>query len=132
MAQTVRVPDDLYARLQRAAAAAHSPVDDVAQRALEAGLPPSADDAPPPHREALRQLEALSDDELWSVLRVDIAPPVARRHVALLERNAARTLSQTQRGELTRLREDADRRMLLRAHAAALLRWRGYSVPMVG
>jgi len=57
MAQMIAVPDDLYERLRRQAAATHVAIEDVAARALVTGLPPSVDDIPSAHRTAIRQLE---------------------------------------------------------------------------
>ena len=129
MAQTIQVPDELYERLRRTAEAMRAPLDAVAGRALAAGLPLSAADAPEGLREALRGLEELPDDDLWSVWRMVLEPAAVARHGVLLDKNAAGTLSSEEREELDRLREEADRVLLRRAHAAALLRWRGHALP---
>ena len=129
MAQTIQVPDELYERLRRTAEAMRAPLDAVAGRALAAGLPLSAADAPEGLREALRGLEELPDDDLWSVWRMAVEPAAVARHRVLLDKNAAGTLSSEEREELDRLREEADRVLLHRAHAAALLHWRGHALP---
>jgi len=46
-----------------------------------------------------------------------------------LDKNANGALTSAERDELTRLRHEADRFMLHKAHAAALLRWRGHQLP---
>jgi hypothetical protein len=48
------------------------------------------------------------------------------RHQELLDKNANGTITAGERAELTDLRIEADRFMLRKAHAAALLRWRGH------
>lgn len=48
------------------------------------------------------------------------------REGELLDRNADGLLTPAEHDELERLREEADRFMLRKAHAAALLRWRGH------
>ena len=48
----------------------------------------------------------------------------------LLEKNADGLITASERLELERLRLEADRFMLRKAHAAALLRWRGHTVPL--
>ncbi len=50
------------------------------------------------------------------------------RYQELLDKNANSVLSAEERDELVRLRVESDRSMLCKAHAAALLRWRGYTV----
>jgi hypothetical protein len=129
MAQTIAVPDELYERLQREAAAARVPIEDVATRALVTGLPPSLDDIPARYRTALRHLETLPDSDLWKVLREQFPAASAARQADLLERNSQGALSPAERAELRRLSDAANRLMLRRAHAAALLRWRGHTVP---
>lgn len=130
MAQAIVVPDALYERLQREAAAARVPIETVAAKALATGLPSGLDDIPARHREALRRLETMPDDDLWKVLRERFLPKSAARQAELLEMNGREALSATDRVELRRLADAANRLMLRRAHAAALLRWRGHSVPL--
>jgi hypothetical protein len=50
-------------------------------------------------------------------------------HQELLDKNAEEMLTDTERAELIQLRKKADRLMLRKAHAIALLRWRGYTIP---
>ena len=51
------------------------------------------------------------------------------RYQALLDTNAADALTPAERAELTDLRTAADRFMLRKAQAAAILRWRGHLLP---
>ena len=52
------------------------------------------------------------------------------RYQELLDKNADGTLTEVERNELTQLRTEADRSMLRKAYAAALLRWRGHKIPL--
>jgi hypothetical protein len=128
----IAVPDELYERLRQQAAATRVAIEDVAARALATGLPPSLDDVPASHRAALRQLEALPDSELWAILKQGVPAERAAQHAALLDQRARERLSARERAELRRLSAAADGLMLRRAHAAALLRWRGHTVPLPG
>lgn len=47
----------------------------------------------------------------------------------LLDKNANDQMTATERTELMQLRSEADHLMLRKAHAAALLRWRGHTIP---
>ena len=51
------------------------------------------------------------------------------RHQLLLNKNANESLTASEHQELIQLRQEADRLMLRKAHAAALLRWRGRTIP---
>ena len=46
----------------------------------------------------------------------------------LLERNKSNLLTDAEKLELAKLRTEADRFMLRKAHAATLLRWRGHDL----
>jgi pimeloyl-ACP methyl ester carboxylesterase len=48
----------------------------------------------------------------------------------LLEQSVAGALGDAERFEVEMLRREADRFMLIKAHAAVLLRWRGHDVPI--
>jgi hypothetical protein len=129
MAQTIEVSDEVFERLSRAAGALRRPIRDVAEQALATGLPPDVDDVPAAFRGDLIALEELPDEALWQVLRDSSGDTARTRHEELLARNSAGNLSAAERAELTHARDEADRVVLRRAHAAALLRWRGHVVP---
>lgn len=52
------------------------------------------------------------------------------RYQELLDKNANGFLSPDERDELVKLGTEFDRFMLRKAHAVALLRWRGHRVPL--
>ena len=123
---TLALPDALYQRLKGAALATKQPLEEVMLRALSLGSPPSWDDVPPEFQLDLAGLENMDDDALWVIARSRRGPAEFVRYDELLEKNAEARLNAAERDELDRLREDADRFMLRKAHAAALLRWRGH------
>jgi hypothetical protein len=123
---TLALPDVLYQRLKDAALATKQPLEHVMLRALNLGSPPSWDDVPPEFQLDLAGLEKLDDDALWTIARSRRVPAEFVRYDELLERNADGQLTPAEHDELERLREEADRFMLRKAHAAALLRWRGH------
>ena len=51
------------------------------------------------------------------------------RYDEFLDRGAAGLLSEPERSELGAMRQDTDRFILRKAHAAALLRWLGHAMP---
>jgi hypothetical protein len=123
---TLALPDVLYQRLKDAALATKQPLEQVLLRALNLGSPPSWNDAPPEFQLDLAGLEKMDDEALWAIARSRRALAEFARYDALLDRNADGLLTPAEHDELEHLREEADRFMLRKAHAAALLRWRGH------
>jgi hypothetical protein len=123
---TLDLPEVLYERLKGAALATKQPLEKVLLHALSVGSPPSWDDAPPEFQLDLAGLEKMDDDALWVIARSRREPAEFARYDELLEKNAEGLLSAAEHDELERLRHEADRFMLRKAHAAALLRWRGH------
>lgn len=126
---TLRLPESLYLRFQQAARATHRSLDDVLLHAVEVGSPPRWDDAPVEFQADLAALDRLEDEALWRVARSRKQEADMARYQELLDKNANGRLTAADREELTKLRVEYDRMMLCKAHAAALLRWRGYQVP---
>ena len=126
---TLRLPENLYLRLQQAAAATRRSLDDVFLHAVQVGSPPRWDDAPAEFQADLAALDRLDDEALWRLARSRKTEADMGRYQELLDKNANGLLTTAEREELTGLRVEYDRMMLCKAHAAALLRWRGHRVP---
>jgi hypothetical protein len=47
----------------------------------------------------------------------------------LLEKNSAGAITPTEREQLKALRQESEKLMLQKAHAYALLKWRGHTLP---
>ncbi len=125
---TLALPEVLYHRLELAAAATKQSLEDVVLHALRLGSPPAWDDVPPEFQLDLAALEKLDDGALWDVAKGSMNLDVDRRN-ELLSMNADGRLSPDERVELEHLRHEENRFMLRKAHAAALLGWRGHPVP---
>ena len=126
---TLDIPEALYHRLRQAASVLQLSFNEVVLRALQVGSPPAWDDAPAEFQTNLAALDRLDDDELWKIVRRLGSELNVERYQELLDRNADGRLTDAERRELENLHTMADRHMLRKAHAAALLRWRGYQVP---
>jgi len=124
----VQLPESLYVRLQQAADATRRSLDDVLLHAVQVGSPPRWDDAPAEFQADLAALDRLDDAALWRIARSRTTEAGMERYQELLDKNANDALVAEERDELVNLRIEADRLMLRKAHAAALLRWRGYQV----
>jgi hypothetical protein len=126
---TVHLPERLYKRLAQTAQAMRQPLDEVLVRAVEIGSPPLWEDVPAAFQSELAALDRLGDESLWQIARSRQAEDEMARYEDLLDKNADQTITPSERGELTQLREAADLFMLKKAQAAALLQWRGYQIP---
>jgi hypothetical protein len=126
---TLNIPEALYHRLQQAAAALQLSFDEIVLHALQVGSPPAWDDVPAEFQTDLAALDRLDNDALWNVVRGPAPELDWERYQELLDDSAEGRLTDTERRELGKLRAMADRHVLRKAHAAALLRWRGYQVP---
>ena len=126
----IPLPEDLYVRLEQTARATKQSFTDVLVHAVRVGSPPNWDDAPAAFQADLAALDRLDDDELWRMARSQRSEVDSRRLQDLLEKNSEGTLSPNEQIELTEEISEADRFMLRKAHAAALLQWRGHVIPL--
>jgi hypothetical protein len=125
----MQLPENLYLRLQQTAQATRQSLEATVLRALQVGSPPAWETAPAEFQADLAALDRLDDAALWRTARTRATPALMDRYQALLDKNADQTLSAEERQELTQLRTNLDRQMLLKVHAAALLQWRGHQIP---
>ena len=128
---TLRLPDDVYERVSRAAKAMKQPVE-KALALIVAAATPSLELVPLAYRAALEAQEDLSDDDLWKRAEGRLSPAKERRLIDLLEKNQQGKLTDRERKALVDLRTDADRLMLQRSYAYLLLKYRGHRIPNLG
>lgn len=126
---TVSLPEDFYLRLEQVARGTKQSLADVLLYAVKVGSPPSWEDVPAEFQTDLAALDRLNDEALWQIARSRQTEDDMVRYQELLDKNANETITETESLDLTHLRIEADRFMLLKAHAAALLRWRGHQLP---
>lgn len=126
---TIQLPENLYLRLQQTAQATRQPLEEIFLRALQVGSPPTWETAPAEFQADLAALDRLDDAALWRLARYRATPSRLDHYQTLLDKNANDALSVEERAELTQLRTEFDRHMLRKAHAAALLQWRGHQIP---
>lgn len=128
----LNLPEGVFRRLQHTAEAVGRSVQEVAVDNL-AGEPLSLEpDLEEPYRSELIGMAIWSDEALNRTVAEVMPRAHQRRHEALLSRLRERELTRRERSELDALREEADRVMLRKARAAALLHGRGRPVPAPG
>ncbi len=126
---TLHLPENIYIRLQQAAHATKQSLDDILLQTVRIGSPPGWEDVPAEYQADLAALDRLDDTSLRRI--AGSRPPDADYITCqnLLDKNRNGTISDAERSELDKLRTESDRFMIRKAHAAALLRWRGNQIP---
>jgi hypothetical protein len=127
---TLQIPDLIYQRLVNTACATNRPLEEVMLHALKVGSPPDWDNVPDEFQVDLAALDRMEDEALWKIAQSRKTVAEMERYNILLDRNQQGKLTDAEKAELTALRTEADRFMLRKAQAAALLRWRGHHVPL--
>jgi hypothetical protein len=127
---TLDLPERLYLRLRHIAEATRRPLEDVLLRAIDVGSPPAWEDAPAEVQPELAAMDRLDDDALWAIARGMMARDDPRwvRFAELVERQKSEDLGAEDVAALDALQDELDRFTLRKAHAAALLKWRGRRV----
>ena len=128
---TVELPEVLFRKIERAARGLNQPMPQALLRIVESGLP-SLDKVPPLHRADLEDMETWSDQRLWRVVREELPADVQQELSDLLDMNQQRELSRAEETRLDTLHAQANRLMLRKSYALALLKWRGNKVPAFG
>ena len=121
---TLTVPEEVYRRAQAIAEETSQPVDRVMidyLRTLSAPLP-----ALPPEEEAeLAALRSLSDDALWTIAREQLPQAIQTYMQGLMDKNSLGSITPDEYKELEALVDRAQRLMVRKSEAAALLTDRG-------
>lgn len=126
---TVELPEPVFRSLEHIAKLTQQSPEQLAAQSIAGNLPPSVENAPPDMQADLLAVQKLSVDELLEIAHSQVPLAQRERHLELLEKQRAASGTPEERRELSDLRESADRLMLRKAYAWAVLRWRGYPVP---
>jgi hypothetical protein len=127
----IQVPRTLYHRLERLAALSGRPLESLVVQTLSSTIPPLPDDLPPYMRDQLIALEALSDGELWQVMRSMFPADQYEQFAELREKRRAGIITEAEQTLLDHLSQAADLITLRQAYAAVLLKWRGHKLPLL-
>jgi hypothetical protein len=120
------IPEDISARARQIAENTAQPVEQVLIDHLKTlAAPPS--DLPDDEQAELDALQHLSDDALWTMAQEQMPDDVQSRAQFLMDRNARGIIGDEEYAELEALVQRADRLMLRKAEAAAILRQRGHT-----
>jgi hypothetical protein len=126
---TIALPESIFRQLARIAEATHQSVETLVAQSVVSNLPPSAENASPDMQSELLQMQTLDIEGLLETAQTQVEFSQFQRHEALLAKQQIENLTSLEQQELLELRQSADRLMLRKAYAWALLRWRGYRLP---
>jgi hypothetical protein len=126
---TLQLPENLYLRLQQAAQSTKQSLNEVFLHVVQVGSPPGWEDIPAEFQADVAALDRLDDAALWRTVRQKQPDAEMKTYQELLDKHANSTISEVEAHTLHTLRTEADRFMIRKAHAAALLRWRGHHIP---
>jgi hypothetical protein len=123
---TVTLPEDISTRVRQIAETTSQSVEQIVLdhlKSLTIQLPP----LPVDDQAELDALHHLSDDALWTIAREQVPEVAQARAHTLMEKNSRGTVTDAEAAELDELVQRADRVMLRKAEAAAILRERGFA-----
>ncbi len=127
-ALTLRIPTPLYTQLKDRAEAAQRSLEAELLAVVAAVVGQEQEDLPEDLTQAVRDLEVLDDEALWNVTRTRLPDEARARFDALNFKHQSEGLTPAERAQQEHLLHQSDRVMLVRAHAARILKERGHDV----
>lgn len=125
---TVQVPPSVYRLAQKTSQAVSRSVEQVLADVISAASPVT-EDLPPALQAELDTIAQMHDEDLWKIARSVFPATQRQKYDRLLDKNSAGRLAAAEREQLQTLRLESERLMLRKAHAYALLKWRGHILP---
>ena len=122
---TLHLSDPVYRYLQQVATITKRPLEQLVRQSVEGNLPPSVENAPQELQDELLAMQSLSPTQLMSIADSQLPQSQQERYLLLLEQNSAGGISIEGCAEMEALRLAADRLMVRKGYALAVLRWRG-------
>ena len=126
---TLHLSDPVYRYLQQVSTITKRPLEQLVRLSVEGNLPPSVENAPQELQDELLAMQSLSPTQLTSIANSQLPQSQRERYLSLLEQNSAGGISTEDSAEMEALRLAADRLMVRKGYALAVLRWRGHSIP---
>ena len=125
----ITIPDDVYSHLYQYAMRIKQPVESVIVERLRTSLDDPLHLLPIDEQVELRALSRLSNDTLLTIVSETLPPTVQSRLESLMNQNSRGTIALEAFRELEGLVERADRLMVRKAEAMAILKRRGQAFP---
>lgn len=127
-ALTLRIPAPLYMHLKDRAERAERSLEDELLAVVAAVVEHDAEELPEDLAQAIRDLEILDDEALWNAAQTRLPDEARVQFDALSFKQQSEGVTPAERAQQEHLLHQSDRTMLVRAHAARLLKERGHDV----
>ena len=105
------------------------PLENVVLQTLQTTLPKLPEELSNDQRHLWREMERLTDDQLWQTARSTMPLPQQDQYRQLREKHGQNTLNTSEQFQMEELYRETHLLMLRKAYAYVLLKWRGYSLP---
>ena len=127
-ALTLQIPTPLYIQLKDRARRAQRSLEAEFLAIVTAVVRHGEEELPEDLAQAIQDLEVLDDEALWNAAQARLPEEARARFDALNFKQQSEGLTATERAEQEHLLHQSDRAMLVRAHAARLLKERGHEI----
>ncbi len=127
-AVTLQLPESIYNSARRTARVVKRPLAEILITVLRSALP-GLDGLSSEIATELTALGSFDNERLSQAARSIFPPSLQRRLSTLLRKNQAGKLTARERDALDNLISEAERLMLRKSRAYALLKWRGLPLP---
>lgn len=125
---TLSLPESLYQRFRQRAEWMHRSLENELLDALTSAVSTEEDQHLPELIAAIGALENLDDDELWRLARDVVSRQASQELESLHFKQEDEGLSQSEDAIRAELMRESERKMLIRAQAAKLLKERGHDI----
>jgi len=126
---TVKLSDNLYTQLRRAAELARQPIEIIVEQSLAHSLPPLLEDIPLEYQENVYPLLRMNHAELQGETKRIFPAGRWAEYEALLNKKKSRPLTAAEHARLDALRHEANALTFRKGYAAVLLKRCGYRLP---
>lgn len=127
---TLQLPENVYRQFQLMASLTRQQVEEVMLQTIHGNLPPVFSELPSVLQQELAIWVTLDNETLGRLAQETLPASQLRLQQKLLQKNEDGVLTDKERAELTRLRDITDLFVLRRSTLFALLKWRGYHLPL--
>lgn len=127
---TVSFPKPVYQRLQRQARVMKAPISEIVVQTVKQSFPVWLGKIPPDFENELSRLDNLSIPQLQMLAKRKLPIVKQRKLDKLLQKNSEGTITLNELAELDDVQLEANLLMLKKAKALALLKRKGYPLPL--
>ncbi len=127
-ALTLQIPTPLYRQLKDRAERAQRSLEAEFLAVVAAVVGHDGEDLPDDLAQAVRDLEVLNDEALFNAAQTRLPDETRARFEALSFKQQSEGLTSAERVQQEHMLHQSDRTMLVRAHAARLLKERGHDL----